>query len=374
MAGVGGCSPYSDASIANGSPALVGGCDVTYSAVPYTAYLTLTGTLAGQTSPRLLVGQDLNATVTLGFTYSTVSYAWSVSGGKPYKTFDEAADQSHGEYLQWVASDYNSSASMDVFFDQADASGATVSVTVTTAGPDLVFTLTQDVVVDAPALETFDAEMGTMQLAYCTWDVNNIEHIDTSGQNPPNYLTLFGASSPMTNYEWGMFLSAAMCTPAIYQVSEGAGQWAWVQLVTRKDSYTSNGQPADYPGFDQRGLDVVDPYQVVTAADSLLRISTLEDAPGEPLVQADQPITMDFYADTLEYFMPPPNGIGTSKAAMYLQSWTCGGTVGFDGTSWTISAQHHAFGSSASDVALFPPGSGEDTSLDHHMGWHRKIT
>ena len=361
---------------------------MSYTATPYTAYLTLTGTLAGQPSARLLVGQDLRAKVTLGFTYSTVSYAWSVAGGKPYKDFVEAQDQSTGEFEKWTPSDYNSKDTTDVCFDQQAASAA-VSVTVTTTNPNLTFTLSKSAIVDVPKMWDPPADGNTYGSVTLTIPGDPI----TPNPLNPTAMQLYGATSWDPSLPtWGIYrvtwIETPIVTPAPYR-PEGTGQFCFIQLNTDNVSRSKDGTHfTDDDGFGIRGLDAQDPYKTdpLSPVDAKAHIPSQDVPPltgpdnwltfaGAPNARFNDLVSVnwDFYSDTYYVYYPPPNGNGTQKAPMMMWTWSCGGKASLGSGVWVLTEPYAHQPVDCSDVPLFPPASGEDTTSDHHLGWRHRF-
>lgn len=221
-------SPKAWASLATSDnlPFMYAEAQIDYTVTAYPVNLTVSGVLAGQETNRILIGQELTATMsTGGFDpgESEIAYSWNVSGGDPFESFTYT--QSATTFVDWN-DPVNQLAAVDFFY--AEPNSSTVTCVFEVPELDIYAVADEFVEVEEPITTLVHAVIGEFQYI-------------PNATNPTAF-SLYGASIPEVSGVSGLIELYWVETPEDYWIGAMKGQYAWVQTMEdRNKSNLDNG-------------------------------------------------------------------------------------------------------------------------------------
>ncbi len=330
------CEPSANAFLTEpsttGLPA--GGVSVNYSVAAFSCRIRLLGVLNPVTDKRLLIGQQLRATVDLGGLPATgqTQYTWDITGGAPFASY--TASTLLATYTGWQS--YTETTGVtNAFFRLPD--DIQITCNVQTATPALAFQLSEDLASESPKKFHKAASMGQMTLM--------------PNSTSPVEFKLFGATYAGLN-PWGMFYDYWVETPSVYGLD--VGLWAFVQLVIDSSTVTTT-----------QGTGFIQPIRGWSLDHSFPHPYRLGGGPWFPAgpfsgtlkVHSDRPgvqgisgggfisLTIDSGFDMYAVYSAPDSAAGSSSHVYLVrQGWTAKGTCTPGSPQWSSQDTGSAFG------------------------------
>jgi len=346
------CTPT--ASIGSGASY----CDVTYSAAIYPVTVNLGGGIGPSTAKRLLVGQQLGATLGAGPLTQT-SWNWSASGGAPFKNY--VANDAKGVYTP-LASETNSQLVCNL---AQPTTGASVSCTAHLAVPTgaspaagLDVTATQAFIVEKPSA-MLDVFMGTV--ADLPTSIN-----PTAVQLQKDYY------SSLDGRANGIAWKGTITTPATYVFSGDYGTWNYTQLLNAARQQKNNGVywqlavNTTTPATLINGSTVLDgtyPYAYSWYPSNGTRAGSA-DSPAQGLDSNTAVREYDVSDSFNDYLMYLPPGSGSLPVPLKLTNWYWNFQALKDATNaWSTSSKNASWGF-VGDFPAFPTWT-FNAAIDH---------
>ncbi len=327
------CNPTASAVKAQGGPSpwQTASAGVSYIAGVYYPSLTISGVIDPATDHRLLIGQRLTATVSLGGlpTGAGDSYSWSVDKGAPFS--DYTASDASATYVPFGS---QNAPVMVCYFAKPDT-GIKVQASVSLPTIGLAFSLAiDDIRTSNPTVWNRFQAIGTMQLL--------------PNAQGPTELALDGAIQTNPPDVHGVFFQTSLQAPPPFPPSTVGeiGTWNFTQLVKPTISgVNSAGQTILCDNYALEGLDKKFPY--------LGPFSAIENLTGifsdRPAVQLAGFNSMNARWDFKLYvmYLAP----GQSKfVPIQIIPWHCAGQTATGSPSWPIWGISQAIGG----VTKFP--------------------
>lgn len=311
---------------------------------------------------RLLIGQQLKATLDFGPEFSPginpVTYTYTVSAGNPFRNF--TATQSETTYVPFIPA-ASQSPILEIFFAKKEAY-ATITCSVSIPNMSIAFNTNVNVIPEAPLVIENQADFGEFQYT----DANAPNSIN------PIWFRLFGALITGSGGPWVMGIGevVSVTTPPQHVYNSNYGSYGWSQTF---DTWTVvNEDGAGWSADPPLGhyLDVSHPYpsaglfpangpQLIDATHP----SFFRDTPGFyvaplPIYFLSYEASYDCEFHLFVMYTPPPRfpGIPVAEVPLRKRVWTGAGSF-----SWSL---QFGFGPS-SDSSDF----GDVTSFPSHPFW-----
>ena len=299
---------------------------VAYEVEVHEVRISLSGVNDPVNDKRLMIGQQLTATVTYGGTVPTSgsdTYSWSFSDGDPFANY--SASNSTATLTEWASA--NATATTCYF--ATPALDIQVAADVTLPAEGLSFTVENELSSIEPSF-SIQPYLGTAEFVSGTFPSFTINAMN------PSEMALW--SSSYNSQTAGMWYVGSVDTPSDFE-TPAHGDWNWTQVMKGMSRWYrhKNGSYYDYNGNFSGAprLDTLYPYDGTYTANGSSGVSS--DTPGSPIESYMTERSIDDQFDMFMLYRPP----GTNSKYVPLHHinwwWLAHGVKG--SMPWTFSGR-----------------------------------